>query len=171
MKRLIFFVFCLACAGEEEKEPPPLNITESNTCAGNAPVIAELSCENTGLQFYADAGMDLPTFTIRAQVTDADADFTSYSMLISFDRDIDNALSETAEDLTVTGSLSSTECSVSEADIGATIFLQGGPPDYSMTYEWYVAVFDSAGDRSETEMIVCTTPDEEGNGDPNQGSE
>ena len=171
MRPLILLIFCFSCAEGEEKEPPPLTINESETCAGTPPVIDEVACENTGLQFYPDEGRDLPTFTIRSQVSDADADFTSYTMRISFDRSIDNALEEGAEELTVTGSLSSTDCSVSEADIGATIFLQGGEPAYSTTYEWYISVFDSAGDRSEPAMIVCTTPDEEGNGSPEDGIE
>ena len=171
MRPLILFIFCFSCSEEGEKEPPPLEITESETCAGNPPVIDEISCENTGLQYYPDEGRDLPTFTIRAQVSDEDADFTTYTMKISFDQTIDNALEEGAEDLTVTGSLSGEDCSVSQADIGATIFLQGGAPAYSTTYEWYVSVFDSAGDRSDAAMIVCTTPDEDGNGSPEDGTE
>ncbi|MEC7987153.1 MAG: hypothetical protein VX278_18435 [Myxococcota bacterium] len=171
MRPLILFIFCFSCAEGEEKEPPPLNITESETCSGNPPVIEALTCENTGLQYYPDAGVDLPTFSLRAQVSDEDADFTTYTMKIEFDRSIDNALDESAEDLTVTGSLSSSDCSISAADIGATIFFQGGSPAYSTTYEWYVSVFDSAGDRSDPAMIVCTTPDEEGNGSPEDGIE
>jgi hypothetical protein len=163
--RVFFLLFLMACA-EEKQEAPSLTITETETCGGTAPVIEELSCENTGLQFYPDAGVDLPTFTIRASITDEDADLTSYSMLIEFDTEQDNALAEDAQELTVTGSLGSNACSVSQGDIGASIYLQGGPPDFSTTYEWYVTIFDASGDRSQAEMIVCTTPDEEGLGEP-----
>ena len=51
-------------------------------------------------------------------------------------------------------------------DIGTKIFLQGGAPALETSYEWYVSVFDASGQRSETEMIVCTTPNAEGEGDP-----
>ena len=164
--RVTFFLFLIGCAEEKEQEAPDLTITESETCGGTAPVIDELSCENTGMQFYPDAGVDLPTFTIRAQISDEDADLTSYSMLIEFDTELDNALGDDAQELTVQGSLGSNACSISSADIGASVYLQGGPPTHSTTYEWYVSIFDASGDRSQAEMIVCTTPDEEGNGEP-----
>ena len=151
---------------EKKQEPPDITITTTESCGGAEPVISELSCENTGLQFYPDANADLPTFTVRAQVTDEDADLTSYTMIIKFDNVLDNALDENAEELTISGSMSSTACSVDEGNIGASIYLQGGPPDYDTTYEWYVSVLDAAGERSETDMIVCTTPDAEGNGAP-----
>ena len=51
---------------------------------------------------------------------------------------------------------------MSEADIGTRIFIKGGQPALETTYEWYVTVFDAAGMRSETEMVVCTTPNAQG---------
>ena len=164
--RSILFLFLIACGEDKEQDAPDLVITESETCGGTAPVIDELTCENTGMQFYPDAGVDLPTFTIRANISDEDADLTSYTMLIEFDTELDNALGADSQELTVTGSLGSNPCSISSADIGASVYLQGGPPNFSTTYEWYVSVFDATGDRSQAEMIVCTTPDENGNGEP-----
>ena len=151
---------------EKAQEAPDITITPTESCGGAPPVITELSCENTGMQFYPDANADLPTFTVRALVTDEDADLTSYTMIIKFDDVIDNALDESAEELTISGSMGSDACSVDDGNIGASIYLQGGPPDYSTEYEWYVSVLDAAGERSETEMIVCTTPDADGNGAP-----
>ena len=167
MHWIMMFASFMACE-EKKQEAPDISITNTETCGGTAPVIEELSCENTGLDFYPDANADLPTFTLRANITDADADLTSYTMLIKFDSTLDNALDEDAQELTVTGSMSSNACAVSEGDVGAKIFMQGGPPDFSTTFEWYVSIMDAAGDRSETEMIVCTTPDEQGEGDPYQ---
>ena len=81
------FLGVLSFLGCEEKkqEPPDITITSTESCGGAPPVITELSCENTGLQFYPDANADLPTFTVRAMVTDEDADLTSYTMVIKFD--------------------------------------------------------------------------------------
>ena len=163
--RISFLLFFLGC-GKKEQEAPSLTITDTETCGGTAPVIEELSCENTGMQFYPDAGIDLPTFTIRAKISDEDADITSYTMLIEFDDVIDNSLDDHAQDLTITGTLGSNACSVSQGDIGASVYLQGGPPYHSTEYEWYVSIFDAAGERSQADMIVCTTPNESGVGEP-----
>ena len=167
--RWIVPLLWIGCA-EEKAEPPELTITETETCGGTPPVIESLVCENTGMQFDEDEGRDLPTLSFYVNVTDEDADMTSYDMLVEFDTSIDNALDADALRLgSISGALSTTPCSVSRGDIGVTVFLNdgGGPPELTTTYEWYVSIFDSAGDRSDPAMIVCTTPDENGNGDPN----
>ena len=104
----------------------------------------------------------LPTFTLSAAVTDEDGDMTSYTMLIEFDAQLDDELSDEAFDFDISGTVSEDSCNVSEADIGTRIFIKGGQPDLETTYEWYVTIFDAAGMRSETEMVVCTTPNAEG---------
>ena len=154
---------------EDTSSPSDSNASEEegNICGGTAPVIEEISCENTGMQFYPDEGADLPTMTIRLQVSDEDADFTAYTMLVRYDEELDNALAESAQSLTVTGTTSNTSCSVSEANIAMTIYIQsGGSPSTGSTYEWYATVFDAAGDQSEPVMIRCTTPDSSGSGTP-----
>ena len=55
-------------------------------------------------------------------------------------------------------------CETTTADVGTKIYIQGGEPDLATTYEWHVSVFDSAGMRSDTAIIECTTPNAEGEG-------
>ena len=167
--RWIVPLLWIGCA-EEKLEPPDLTITETDTCGGTPPVIESLTCVNTGMRLDEDVGQTLPTITFSVNYTDEDADMTSYDMLIEFDTSIDNALDADALRLgRISGATSTTPCSVSRGDIGVTVFLNdsGGPPELSTTYEWYVSIFDAAGERSDPAMIVCETPDENGEGDPN----
>ena len=174
MKQIKFLplTICLACAtdSEKESEAPELEDYEDpadDICAGNAPVIVELGCENTGLQDNADAGQALPTMTFSVNATDEDGDLNAYNLLIEFDDVLDGSLADDAEQLTVSGSVSnSDECSVENVTISTRVFLQGGPPEYDTEFEFYFSLFDAAGERSAAEMIVCRTPDENGDGDP-----
>ena len=164
-------VLLIGCADPKEDELIPSLQTNpgdtSSSCSGRAPVIQELECENTGLAVYEQSQAYLPTFTISASVLDEDGDFTSYQMLVKFDSDLDGELGEDAVELgTISSTLSDDLCDVSEADVGTKIYIQGGEPDLATTYEWHVAVFDSAGMRSDTATIECTTPNAEGEGEP-----
>ena len=162
----------LACAEKEEgTAPPDLEIGGGDdTCAGTPPEIESLVCENTGMMYHADSGGDRATFTLSASVFDQDGDLTAYSMLVDFDMVADGVQAEDADSFpAITGTLSSGVCDVSQADIGARLFLHGGVPAPSTEYEWHVSVFDAAGDRSESASVVCTTPAEDGSGDVFQG--
>ena len=163
-------VLLIGCADPKEDDLiPGMNVVsgESSSCVGNAPVIEELECENTGLDVYEQSQANLPTFTISAFVSDEDGDFTSYQMLVKFDSDLDGELGEDAVELgTISGTLNDELCNTTTADVGTKIYIQGGEPDLETTYEWHVSVFDSAGMRSDTEIIECTTPNAEGEGQP-----
>jgi hypothetical protein len=163
----------LSCADKESPSTPPdleIGGGSDDACAGTAPVIESLGCENSGMMYHADSGGDRPTFTITASVFDQDGDLTAYSMLVDFDQSPDGELDSSADSFpAITGTLSSGVCDVSQADIGARLFLQGGMPAPSTEYEWHVSVFDAAGERSSTESIVCTTPAEDGTGGVSQG--
>ena len=162
-KMILFTILFFGCGDDKESEIPEITTDgTATTCSGTAPVIQEIICENTGLVVENDSQENLPTFTLNVATTDDDGDLTSYTMLIEFDAQIDDVLSEDAVDLDVSGTISEDSCNVSEADIGTRIFIKGGQPALETTYEWYVTVFDAAGMRSETEMVVCTTPNAQG---------
>lgn len=170
MRYLFISLVLMACGdGQKENDVPPLSGSgdDDATCGGAAPVIDELTCINSGLNYSEDEGRDLPTITIMSHVTDADEDLTGYSILVKFDDGVDGVLSDDAEEVSVSGALQGDLCAVPEADIGVRLYLRGGPPLPSTTYEWHITPFDAAGERGETEIIVCTTPDENGEGDPN----
>lgn len=174
MKQIKFLALavCFACATDEAKENDAPDLEEhddpaDDICAGTAPVITELACENTGLQDNADAGQALPTLTFTVNGTDEDGDLNAYNLLIEFDDVLDGSLADDAEQLTVSGSVSNAdECTVENVNISTRVFLQGGPPEYDTEFEFYFSLFDAAGERSAAEMIVCRTPDENGDGDP-----
>jgi hypothetical protein len=169
MRYGILFLSLLACNNDEkESEVPPLSPTgEAGSCGGAPPVIDYLTCINSGLNFNEDEGEDLPTITIQAHVTDEDEDLTAYTMLVKFDQVVDGLVGDDAEEISVSGALQGELCAVPEADIGVRLYLRGGPPLAGTTYEWHVTPFDATGERGDTEIIVCTTPDENGEGDPN----
>ena len=138
---------CVACGTEDEKgnDAPPLDEYEdpsSDICAGAAPVIVEIGCENTGLQDNPDAGQPLPTITFTVNATDADGDLNAYNLLIEFDDVLDASLADDAEQLTVSGAVSNAdECSVEDVTISTRVFLHGGPPEYDTEFEFYFSVF------------------------------
>jgi hypothetical protein len=169
MRFWFVIAFLIGCGdGNKESDIPPLSSTDpEGSCGGTAPIIDALTCINSGTNYNEDEGLDLPTFTISLHATDEDKDLTGYTMQIKFDQIPDGELESDALELSVAGALQGELCGVPEADIGARISLHGGPPELSTTYEWHVTLFDAAGVRSEDAIIVCTTPDEDGNGDPN----
>ena len=92
----------LGCGDNKESEIPEITTDGTSTsCSGTAPVIQEIICENTGLVVENDSQENLPTFTLNVATTDDDGDLTSYTMLIEFDAQIDDELSEDAVDLDV----------------------------------------------------------------------
>jgi len=147
-------------------EPPPLGDYQTANCGSTAPIIELLSCENSGMEYESDEGTDLPTFSLISDVRDEDGDLTGYSMIIDFDEVLDEDIDADASSVLLNSAINGDPCTITEAQLKGKIFLKGGDPDYETTYEWFVTIFDEAGNRSETEMIVCTTPDEEGNGSP-----
>lgn len=148
--------------GEETGEDT--DVTEELVCGENAPVIVSISCENTGIQYHPDMG-EMPTFTIRSSVEDENGDLRYYRMLIQFDSVIDGTWN--GSELEVSGAISGEDCETFTADVGATIYLQGNNPDYEIPYEWFISVADEQGNFSDPVMIVCVTPNEDGEGEPN----
>jgi len=170
MEKYIVLIALMACGDKEENEPPPLNNTNVNdeeTCGGTSPVIQTVTCENSGLQDHPDYGDDIPTFSLYVNATDDDADLTYYELFVDIDSELDGEKSSDAIALsTVQGALSDDTCDVNQANVGVTIYLRSGPPSFETTYEWYVQVSDALGEISEPFMVVCTTPNSAGVGDP-----
>ncbi len=159
----------LACGDKEEENTAPDLVNGDNTetgCGGTAPVIESLSCENSGMQNHPDYG-ELPTFTIKATVTDDDGDLTYYQLFVDIDGTLDGVEADDDVELNpVEGAVNDEECGVYDANLSVTMFLNGSMPDYDTAYEWYVRVADGLGKMSEPMMIECRTPNEEGVGEP-----
>ena len=123
------------------------------------------------MEMHSDSETERPTFTVSAEVYDFDGDFTSYTMSVEFDTSLDGELDDDSVLFpAIQGTLSEGVCDLNEATVGTRIFLAGGAPDYETEYEWHVTVFDATGAQSTTEFIVCTTPSDDGTGDPNAHS-
>lgn len=164
----------LACGDKEGDEAPDLiNTTDDESaCGGNAPVIHAVTCENSGMQEYEE-NVVYPTFSLTANATDEDGDMTYYQMLVDFDDNIDGVEDDEDEQLNpIEGAINGDECETppegASVDINVTIYLQGAQPKKDTRYEWFVRVVDSVGKTSEPFMVTCTTPDEAGEGDPDQ---
>ena len=165
---IVWLSLLLACGEEAEKEAPDLvdSNTQDDSCGGTAPVITSLECVNPGMQEHPDYGL-LPTFSIRAVVHDDDGDLTYYQMFVDIDGTLDGVEDENSIPLNpAEGALSDEACGITDANLGITMYLNGSSPDYDTRYEWYVQVSDSLGKTSEAMMIECSTPNEEGIGDP-----
>ena len=164
---VVLFSVLLACGDKDEETAPSLNNGGSNTnsCGGTAPVIQSVTCENSGIQEHRDYG-ELPTFSLYVSATDENADLTYYELFVDIDSELDGEKATDAIPLNpVQGSLSDDICDVSEANVGLTMYLRSGPPEFSTTYEWYVQVSDALGIISEPHMVQCTTPNEDGTGE------
>jgi hypothetical protein len=157
---------CLDKPACTESDTGPDSDTDNNNCGGTAPVIQTVNCENSGIVDHPDYG-PLPTFTLYVNATDEDGDLTFYQLLVDIDPQLNGVKDSDAVELSpVSGSLSDQTCDVSEANVGYTIYLQGGPPDFNIPYEWYVQISDAMGLISDSSMVVCTTPDSDGTGTP-----
>lgn len=173
MKAILLIGLLTACAEKEDGAAPDLvNSTEDSTsCSGTPPVIESVECVNSGVVDHPDYGL-LPTFTIQSVVTDEDRDLNYYQMYIDFDDTLDGVDNDLYELDPVSGAISGDECDVpvegGVANIGVTIYLQGEFPESETTYEWFISVADSLGETSEPFMVICTTPDTNGDGAPNQ---
>ena len=165
---VVIFSLLLAC-GDKEEEEEARDLTNSgsntsNSCGGTSPVIQSVTCENSGIQEHPDYG-ELPTFSLYISATDEDADLTYYELFVDIDSELDEEKATDAIPLDpVQGSLSDDTCDVSAANVGLTIYMRSGPPEFSTTYEWYVQVSDALGSTSEPYMVQCTTPNEDGTG-------
>ena len=165
--RMITVFLMLGCISEKPSEPPPLTNSPAtdDSCGGQAPIVDSLTCSNTGIQYSPDNG-DLPTFSLQIHATDDDGDLDSYTAQIYFDTELDGQIGTDAETLITTGTVSQEPCTIDEATINLTIFLQGGAPNYETEYEWHVELIDSLGEVSEPYGTVCTTPNSDGEGEP-----
>ena len=169
MFMLLSALTVLACGEKEEENTAPDLVNGDGTetgCGGTAPVIQSLVCENGGIKTHPDYG-DLPTFTIKASVSDDDGDLTYYQMFVDIDGTLNGVEDDNSTPLSpAEGALSDEACGITDANLGITMYLNGSMPDYDTRYEWYVQVADSLGKTSEAMMIECSTPNEEGIGDP-----
>lgn len=175
MKQTILFMGLLVGCGEkttEEEAPDLVNTTDDSGCGGTPPVITSVTCTNTGMDSHSDYG-ELPTFRLQANVTDEDGDLNYYQLLIDFDDNIDGIEDDEDEQLNpIDGAVNGDECETptegGSVDIGVTLWMQGSQPKKDTRYEWFIRVVDAIGKTSEPFMVTCTTPDVDGNGDPEQ---
>ena len=131
-------------------------------CGGTAPVIEQIECTYTGIQFSSQDQEELPSMNISVRVTDIDGDLTGYRLLLHVDDELDGIVSSAAREFSFEGTTSAGVCDTDESNLGIDLYLKGGFPHYSTTYEWFFTVEDVSGLSSAQTMKVCTTPDEAG---------
>lgn len=170
---LISFSLLMACQSDktEEDSPPQLGDHESGdtaTCGGEAPVIQSVTCINGGIQDHPDEG-PTPTLIFNTHVIDEDEDLNVYRQTLQFDDVLDSSLSPDAEILESQGVTDDDECGAGDVDLGLTLYLLGGPPEFGKTYEFYVMVTDAANISSDAFRVECTVPNADGtDGDAGQ---
>ena len=131
-------------------------------CGGTAPVIQEIACTYTGMQYSQQDQQELPSMNISVRVTDTDGDLTGYRLLLSVDDELDGVVGVGAREFTFEGTTSAGVCDTDESNLGIDLYLKGGFPYHSTSYEWFFIVEDVLGLSSTQVMEVCTTPDEQG---------
>ena len=156
---------CKDKGDEDSSAPPPIQITDGTPeeCTGSAPVITDLSCENTGIQDHFETLEPTVTMAIRVKAEDEDGDLHQYGLEIFYDDVVDDAIDTSVVQFNpLSGSLDTTECGATAANVGTTMYLTGGDPAYNTVYEWGVIVTDAHGLSSELVTTACVTPQSDG---------
>lgn len=155
----------VACGDKEPEETgsaPDLDTdsdTETEECSGTAPVIEEVSCENSGIQPHYETGEDTVTLTIRAETSDADGDLDFYTFELFYDEDVDGSIDTSSSPFSPSsGAVDVDECEAGLVSLGTVLYLAGGDPAFDTLYEWGVVVTDGAGLQSEVGIVECYTP-------------
>ena len=146
----------------DEETCPIAQYLPDEDCGGVNPVIQEVTCTYTGIQFSENDNADLPSMNISVRVTDPDGDLTSYRLQLHVDDQLDGLISAGARDFAFEGMTSAGICDTDESNLGIDLYLKGGFPYYSTEYEWFFVVEDASGLASSEFMTVCTTPNEQG---------
>ncbi len=135
--------------------------TGDDSCGGTAPVISEITCQNLGLAHYEDG--DYPQLLMTMAVTDDDGDLSSYSAEVYFDDTVDGTVATDSSPFDpVSGSTSSETCNTASANLGVTLVITGGRPEFDTEYEWAFIVNDAAGQSSDPYVLTCRTPKSDG---------
>ena len=149
------------CSGQSDSGVAPLYEYIGECESTEAPVVADMFCENTGTQVYPVTGEEVPTLTISADVSDADGDLTSYTAQLFFDETLDAQVDTDAAALPLAeGSYHADLCTVPSIILNMVVYLRGGEPLYDTTYEWGLQVTDASGNESALGVVECTTPSE-----------
>ena len=90
----------VACSGKGDDSGDAdtysgIDTANSQTCAGEAPVITGIRCENTGLQEHFETGELIPTMRLWTEVSDSDGDLNRYQLEIYYDETVDGAVDTT----------------------------------------------------------------------------
>lgn len=139
----------------------------TDECAGTAPVISNLSCENDGSLVALEGVGDVPVLTFVMDVDDEDGDLDQYRLELYFDEEFDGDVLDadspyTPSTNTVQGA---EECETFNVGLSFRAPIPGVPAA-DTRYEWGLIVRDGNNTASDMVTIVCTTPAEDGSGDP-----
>jgi len=163
----------LGCDGKgsiyvDDTGAPPLDTygtgTVTSACGASPPTIEQVTCENTGLMEYPESGEVAPTLTLWTDASDADGDLHAYALTVYYDAASVSAGSEQASSRTAT--THEPECEVPSASLRSVVYIFDRGLGYSQTYEWGVQLIDAGGHASDLGVVTCTTPAEDGSGDP-----
>ena len=156
-----WLLIAAGCGGQDDSGVAPLYEYLGECESVAAPVVADMFCENTGLQTYPITGEEVPTLTISADVSDEDGDLTSYTAQVFFDETLDGVVGTDAGALEAAdGSYHADVCTVPSLILNMVVYLRGGEPLYDTTYEWGLQITDAGGNVSEIGVVECTTPSE-----------
>jgi len=161
----------IACDGKTviDTGPPNLNPTddESDCPEGNPPEIISLTCTNSGIRTIQETGEEAPTLTVTGELIDKDGALDKFIAELYVDAEFDGVISESAELLRTTYRANVGDCRATSDTVNYVIFFRGFGPAYkSTTYEWGLTLEDATGEVAENVVIECTTPNEDGTGDP-----
>ena len=136
-------------------------------CDSSAPVVTNLNCENDGSLANLEGVGEVPVLTFTMDVDDDDGDLHRYQLELYYDETVDGEVLDAGSPYTPTTSTvdGAEECETFTLGLSFRAPIPGVPAP-STRYEWGLIVRDANTTPSERMTIACTTPAEDGSGDP-----
>jgi hypothetical protein len=171
MRTLALFALLLttalvACAPQEEEkdgDAPPINQdTDTTTCEGTPPVIAELDIVNGGLVEF-DIG-PLPTVQISVHTEDDDGDIDSMRVDVWWDATVDGTVNTAAADGENGDPVQfdPQECSTNAGTYNFQLAVDGDRFAFDTEYEFAAIAYDAHEEASELAIASGYTPKADG---------
>jgi hypothetical protein len=140
---------------------------DGEDCEGTPPTVVSVTCTNRGMLPDPETSVEMPAMNMNIHLDDEDGDLDQYRLELYLDDTIDGTVDTSDSPFgPLVGALEAEECAGFGAEINLTLYLQGGTPAYDTWYEWGLVVTDANGYVSDTFIVECGTPKEDGSDGP-----
>lgn len=127
---------------ETGAEPPLPALTSTLGCGDTDPIIDSLDISDYGYYECEKGAGVVPSILIEVAVRDDDLDLHTYKLDLWWDDTVDNDIAPDAEDYTIERTLSTSECTVGQTNIGVILCLGGSSLGFSQATEFAAIVYD-----------------------------